>query len=606
MRNGVHGLRPLTAELKLPLRRVQAIAKTADRHLWLGSDDGRVVEYNPDNGATIAIANERNIYQIFVDQSGRVWILSDNGLFFVNRDQGRPSLQRPPSEADPQARFFRAVQDATGAILFTSDRGIFRFEGGRWSRIKLPSFYRSCYNAQIALGKDNSFWISGTSPPLLRFRLNNTEAIVLDQVSVPTLASGNVYLVASDLRGWIWAGTDTGVDVFNGSEWRHIGQEDGLIWNDIDTGALLSEQDGSVWIGTSAGLSHDLHPERLFLDEPLVVRLSEAKLGSVPLVRNQVQQFRWGHYPLTFHLSTPDFARGQAITFRYRLDGVDDNWQETGSHDLRYSLVPDGKHRLTVEAVDTSSHRVSLPQSLEFEIRPPWWRTFYFFIALLLGFASCAVGVWRWSNRLVIARQHELTKLVRERTADLERMNTSLLDARAALVLQATCDSLTGLLNHGAIYSALEAEMERAAREHSSLVAVMADIDHFKRINDLHGHQCGDEVLRELAQRLRSAIRSYDSIGRYGGEEFLIVLTRLSENEAPERIRLIGQAVAAEPFVYKGHVMHITCSFGAAGVSRVGDLDALIQAADQALYIAKAKGRHRLEMAPSGLIESKA
>jgi len=606
MRNAPHGLQPEATGLRLPLRRLQAVTMTPDRHLWLGSDDGSVVEFNPDNGATNIVANARNIYQIFVDRGGRIWILSENGLFFVNREKGHPFLQRPPSEAVPQMRFFRAVQNAAGALLFTSDRGIFRLEGGRWSHINLPTFYRPCYNAQIALGKEDSFWISGTSPSLLRFRLNNTDAILLDQVSVPTLASGNVYMLASDLRGWIWAGTDTGVNVFNGTEWRHIGQEDGLIWNDVDTGAFLSEEDGSVWIGTSAGLSHYLHPERLFVDGPLVVWLSEARLGTVPLAQNQVQQFRWGHYPLTFHLSASDFARGHAITFRYRLDGVDDNWQETSNNDLRYSFVPDGKHRLIVVAVDTSSHRVSAPESLEFEIRPPWWRTHYFFIALTLGFAAFVVAVWRWSNRVVIERQHELTKLVCERTTELERKNAALLDARSALVLQATRDSLTGLLNRGAIYSELEAEMERAAREHSSLVAVMADVDHFKRINDLHGHQCGDQVLRELTLRLRSAIRSYDSIGRYGGEEFLIILTGLGADEVMERIQLIRQAVAAEPIVYKGIAVHVTCSFGAAWVSQEGDLDTLIQAADQALYMAKANGRNRIEVAPRGSIGSKA
>ena len=606
MRNGPQGLQPQTADLKLHLRRVQAVAKTADRHLWLGSDNGNLVEYNPDNGASHVIANERNIYQILVDRDGRIWILSDNGLFLVNRANGQPSLERPPGEAVPRTRFFRAVQDAAGALLFTSDQGIFRFEGSRWIHIKLPTFYRPCYNAQIALGKENSFWISGASPSLLRFRLDNTDAIMLDQASATTLASENIYLLASDRRGWIWAGTDTGVNVFNGTEWRHIGQEDGLIWNDIDTGAFLSEEDGSVWIGTSAGLSHYLHPERLFLDHPLLVWLSEARLGSFPLAQNRILKFRWGHYPLTFHLSASDFARGYAITFRYRLDGVDDNWQETSDHDLRYSLVPDGKHRLTVLAVDASSHRVSLPQSVEFEIRPPWWRTPYSFIALLLAFASLVAAVWRWGNRLVIDRQHELTKLVCERTAELERKNASLLEARSALVLQATRDSLTGLLNRGAIYSALEAEMERSRREHRPLVAVMADVDHFKRINDLHGHQCGDQVLRELARRLRSAIRPYDSIGRYGGEEFLILLTSLGKDEALERIQLIRQAVAAEPIIYKGYAVHVTCSFGAAWVDREGDLDALIQAADQALYMAKENGRNRLEMASNGLIDSTA
>lgn len=597
MRNGPLGLKPQAGNLKLHLRRVQAVTQTADRHLWLGSDNGNLVEYTPDSGASHIVANAHNIYQIFVDRAGRIWVLSDDGLFFVDRENGKSSLVRPPVDAVPQTRFYRAVQDAAGAVLFTSEQGVFRLERNRWSHIRLPSFYRSCYNAQIALGKEKSFWISGTSPSLLRFRLHDSDAIVLDQVSVPMLASGNIYLLASDQRGWVWAGTDAGIDVFNGTEWRHISQEDGLIWNDIDTGAFLSEEDGSVWIGTSAGLAHYIHPERLFVNHPLSVWLSEEKLGSVTLAPDQVPQVRWGHYPLTFHLSASDFSRAHAITFHYLLDGVDDNWQETGDHDVRYSLVPEGKHRLTVVAVDASRHRASLPQSREFVIRPPWWRTPFFFVALLLGLALLVAGIWRWSNRLIITRQRELTRLVQERTAELERNNASLLDARSALVLQATRDSLTGLLNRGAIYSALETEMQRAIRQHSLLVAVMADVDHFKRINDLYGHHFGDHVLREISQRLRSAIRAYDSIGRYGGEEFLIVLPGLGEEEAQERIQLICDAVAAEPIVSEGNAVRVTCSLGAAWFNGADDLDTLIQNADRALYKAKANGRNRLEIA---------
>jgi diguanylate cyclase (GGDEF)-like protein len=597
------GLRePHRVSGKLHVRRVQSTAVTADKHLWIGSDDGSVVEYNPALGTSKLIADERNIYQILVDRNDRVWVLAASGLFMVDRSRGDRALRPPPADVVPATRFYRAVQDANGDLIFTSDLGMFRLDKDRWSHIELPAFYRPGYNAQIALGMDNTLWVSGTSPSLLQFRIHGNSVQTLSQVSVPTLTSANIYSLETDRRGWLWAGTDSGIDVFNGAEWRHVSEEDGLVWNDINTASFLSDEDGSVWIGTSGGLSHLVHPERLFYKEPLSVSVSESRLGSLELSQNSKRAVPWGHYPLTFHVTAHDYSRGHAITFCYKLTGVDDVWQETSDHDIRYSFVPDGTHRLVVIAVDKGNHRISEQQTLDFTIGPPWWRTPLFLVLLAIAVALLVVGAWRWSNRFAIARRHALERLVQERTRELEDRNASLLDARAALIDQATHDSLTGILNRGAIYSVLEKEIQRAQREKEPLVAVMADVDHFKRINDLYGHQCGDRVLQEVTRRLRSAIRTYDSLGRYGGEEFLIVFPKLGRDESMARIQRICETIEAEPVTWNQISLKVTCSFGAARLERGSDLQALIQAADQALYEAKANGRNRVEFATIGIL----
>ena len=584
---------------KLHVRRVQSIAETADKHLWIGSDDGSVVEYNPTLGISKLIADERNIYQILVGRNDRVWVLAASGLFEVDRSStnANRTLRPAPKGEVPATRFYRAVQDAGGSLIFTSDAGMFRLDHDRWSRIELPAFYRPGYNAQVALGMDNTLWVSGTSPSLLQFRIHGNIAEPLSQVSVPTLTSANIYSLETDRRGWLWAGTDSGIDVFNGVEWRHVSEEDGLVWNDTNTASFLSDEDGSVWIGTSGGLSHLLHPERLFYKEPLSVSVTETRLGNVDLSQNSNRAVPWGHYSLTFHLAAHDYSRGHAITFRYKLSGVDDTRQETNDHDIRYSFVPDGTHQLMVTAVDKDNHRISEPQTLEFTIRPPWWRTPFFLFLVVIALALLVAGAWRWSNRFMIARRHALERLVQERTRELEAKNASLLDARAALIDQATRDALTGILNRGAIYSVLEKEIERARREEEPLVAVMADVDHFKRVNDLYGHQCGDRVLQEVTRRLRSAIRTYDSLGRYGGEEFLIVFPKLALDESMARIQRICEIIEAEPVTWNQISLKVTCSFGAAWLEQGSDLQALIHAADQALYEAKANGRNRVEFA---------
>lgn len=581
----------------LHVRRVQSIAETADDHLWIGSDDGSIVEFDAERSSSRLLPGKRNVYQVLVDREGRVWVLTASGLFWVDRSGGRRELRTPPVDEVPATRFFRAVQDASGALIFTSEEGIFRLAKQHWSHIQMPASYKSGYNTQVAVGKGGTVWISGTSPSLIQVRIDGDKATEVSEASVPTLASANVYLMASDKRGWLWAGTDSGIDVFNGTEWRHAGEEDGMVWNDTDTGAFLADADGSVWIGTSGGLSHLLHPERLFSTEPLDAQLSQAKLGALELKRGVRSTVNWGHYPLTFHISSADFARGQAIRYSYQLSGVDDVPQETEGHDIRYSFVPDGRHRLVVTAVDAANHRVSEQQVLEFVIRPPWWRTPWFFALAALGFAGLIIGAWRWSNRVTLARRYALERQVKERTRELEEKNASLLDARAALMEQATRDSLTGILNRGAIHELLQQEIERAGREKQSLVAVMADVDHFKRINDIYGHQCGDSVLREVTQRLRSAIRAYDSLGRYGGEEFLIIIPGLGDAESVSLIERIRKIIEDEPFLCGDASLRVTSSFGVAWLGAGDDLEALIHAADQALYQAKANGRNRVEFA---------
>jgi diguanylate cyclase (GGDEF)-like protein len=578
----------------LHVRRVQSIAETADDHLWIGSDDGSIVEFDSERKSSRLLAGERNVYQVLVDRDDRVWVLTASGLFWVDRSGGRREMRLPPV---PPTRFFRAVEDASGDLIFTSDEGIFRLSKQRWSHIQMPASYKPAYNTQIAMGKGGTFWISGTSPSVLQIRIDGDTATEVSEASVPMLASANVYLMASDRRGWVWVGTDSGVDVFNGAEWRHAGEEDGMVWNDTDTGAFFADADGSVWIGTSGGLSHLLHPERLFAKEPLELELNQAKLGALELKRGVRSTAKWGHYPLVFHVASPDFARGQELRYRYQLSGVDDAPQETEEHDIRYSFVPDGRHRLVVTAIDAANHRVSEPQVLEFVISPPWWRTAWFFALAGIGSALLIVAAWRWSNRIAIARRHALERQVKERTRELEEKNASLLDARAALMEQATRDSLTGILNRGAIHALLQQEIERARREEQPLVAVMADVDHFKRINDIYGHQCGDSVLREVTQRLRSAIRTYDSLGRYGGEEFLILIPGLGDAESVHLIERIRKIIEEKTFLCGEASLHVTCSFGVAWLGAGDDLEALIHAADQALYQAKANGRNRVEFA---------
>lgn len=172
-----------------------------------------------------------------------------------------------------------------------------------------------------------------------------------------------------------------------------------------------------------------------------------------------------------------------------------------------------------------------------------------------------------------------------------------LLAIQEALRHEATRDALTGLWNRRMILEQLDREYHRAMRDKHPLAVTVADLDHFKHVNDQHGHVTGDAVLRAASDRLRSVLRSYDFIGRYGGEEFLIILPACGPGLAVSIAERARRAMSASPLDIDGTPVSLSVSLGVACSSpATAGPEALIHAADQALYRAKAAGRDRIEI----------
>lgn len=175
-------------------------------------------------------------------------------------------------------------------------------------------------------------------------------------------------------------------------------------------------------------------------------------------------------------------------------------------------------------------------------------------------------------------------------------LQDQLLRTMKQLKTQASRDALTDVWNRAAIFEILQREMARLDRSSQSMSIALADVDFFKHINDTGGHLMGDNVLIEVAARLKRGVRTYDSVGRYGGEEFLIVLPGCDTVEARQLGERLRRSIQEEIFVTPQGQRHATISIGLATWNRHSDITDLVRRADQALYIAKKSGRNKVVM----------
>lgn len=180
----------------------------------------------------------------------------------------------------------------------------------------------------------------------------------------------------------------------------------------------------------------------------------------------------------------------------------------------------------------------------------------------------------------------------------LYELNQKLIAAQYELKHRAMHDSLTGIYNHGAIVEHLEAQLARSRRNKQTLSIIMIDVDNFKQFNDTYGHLAGDAMLKFVAARMKECLREYDYIGRYGGEEFLVVLSDVDYETAVKTAERLNLVIGGETVAFGGNLLAATISLGVAVVenSSIHNIDEIIMGADRELYKAKSNGRNRFEV----------
>lgn len=218
-------------------------------------------------------------------------------------------------------------------------------------------------------------------------------------------------------------------------------------------------------------------------------------------------------------------------------------------------------------------------------------------------FSSTGKNTYRAAHKRIFIRIARQISVLIEKSClyqQINDLNKKIVDAMNQLKEQSCRDALTGVLHRGAIMEFLDQDLNSGKRKHQPTSVIMADVDNFKSINDTYGHIVGDTVLKAISQEIISHLRSYDSVGRYGGEEFLIILSGCNAVEAMVVAERIRRAIAALLFKHENNEFNITISMGIScsdNVEREKNDDSLLSDADRALYRAKREGRNRVYMA---------
>ncbi len=528
----------------LPSEQISGLLEDKSGRIWVGTRSGLAVIESGSVLATKVAGIEASVLGINLDAAGRIWVSTGNGLAVVQ--PGASITQHKvrlllPAEGVPAQTYFSAVDDLAGSIWTCGNRGIIKF-----SQSQL---------AELA---------SGTRAKLERIHYGRAEGMATVQCNGASQPAG----------------------------WR---ARDGRLFFPTARGVAAVDPARETKTDLRAP---PVHIRDVFIDGERV-ESDASGIFEVPPGKHRVEI---GYIGLSL-------AEPEKIRYRYRLEGFDPDWVEAGRESKAvYTNIRPGTYQFRALAARDGGAWSEPGARLSLEQQPRFHETAVFRAAaaaatLLLMFAAYRVRVAQLRSR-----QRTLQKMVDERTTDLEREKKKLESTnneKAQLLLQVADaakayerlsneDSLTGLANRRELDRVLARELDRAVRTGRPLAVALADLDYFKVINDQHSHAIGDQVLREVARILSSGCRGIDIVGRYGGEEFVLVFPEAGIETARQICERLRLAIANHDWPTIKPGITLTMSFGLVECSGETTVDGLLARADKRLYEAKDGGRNRV------------
>jgi diguanylate cyclase (GGDEF)-like protein len=481
--------------------------------------------------------------------------------------------------------------------------------GGKWRRFDRRNGLLQDHVSYITETHSGELWLSYFEAlGIIRFRIGGDKLQILESRNKENgLSSEKVYMMGEDLNNDLWVGTGKGIDIISRAGVLHFSKSDGLAGDDIDAMAILAEDNGLLFIGTSSGLSlyrsiGDLG--QIQIPKPIFLN---ASLGDRPLTKTADVVPRFSHQfnTLRTEFAVLSFLHESQIEYGVRLRGLETEWHRSRFRETRYPGLAPGSYVYEVRA-RLGSGPWGDPASLAFEILQPWWRTWPAIATWLILIASAAFAGFRWRLQRLHKHTHQLENLVSARTIELAIANADL--ERLSIT-----DPLTGLKNRRFVEFSIAEDLARVRRsfhyiqgewrnlteEAASISFLVIDIDHFKEVNDRFGHAAGDGVLRQMGAVFSSAVRESDTTVRWGGEEFLVIARNSRGNDSAVLAERIRMQVESTIFaVSNEQTIRLTCSIGFSCwpfFKREPDAmgwQEVLALADRCLYLAKNNGRN--------------
>ncbi|MEM9530504.1 MAG: EAL domain-containing protein [Pseudomonadota bacterium] len=615
-----------------------SIAQTASGTMYFGGTDG-LVSKAPD-GTQIRLTSTLGLprgsvrgLQARADGDG-VWVgIRNAGLYLLSESAGSARLIEPTQglsildvRVGPAGNVWLGTRDA-GMLRYAPQSGellrlevpnryavyTLTFEDNRWLwyavdnagvyRIDLtdPELRPALMMSAAAVGKnhfnqlavaDDGIWIAMSEGGLFHL----TEQGLTSPGAGP-IEDQSVYVVQPLPDGTIVVGSETGVYQLDPAtkDYFHYGRLNGFLGVETNVHATLIDADGHLWIGTMEGAA------RFRTDMPLpLVPSPAAEVISMEAGEDRVPvanggQVAAGLQRVHINFGAVSTQHPDRLEYSYRLLGADESWVEVGNaRSVSYSNLAAGLYRFQVKASKPSG-TWGAPSEWTFTVLTPLWKKNWFLGALVVTLLISTIVLMRYRTRLIARANRRLREEVADRTRSIERARQRLEESNRQLEYQASYDELTGIYNRRSFEDRLGEAWTEADNSGVGGYLMYLDLDQFKVVNDTCGHAAGDEVLRQVAELIQAQVRSVDTVGRLGGDEFGIVLKNCPAEAALRVAETVRRAVEDYQFTWGSDVFRIGVSIGVVPIDCArGDINELQQLADAACYAAKEAGRNQV------------
>ena len=591
-------IRPMKINPALENRQVRTILKIDSRNYLIGTRYNGIFHWDRGNKLRLLHADAQ-VMNGLKDSGGTFWFGTDHGMI---RSDGR-HFTRITSGLN-HIRVWALAEWTPGVLIVGTGHGVQVFNQGDFIRSDLETRLGTVNVTDIQVSSDSQEIMVSTVVNGL-FLYNKGQVTHLSTEN--GLLHNDVWYSLRDNQGNIWMNTSVSLDRYHDGYISHFSKKTGLFGDEGFIHAALKTASGTLFFGVSPGIVELRPGTREFTPEipqisNLEVRVNNESrpLDSLLELKSRENSLDFSFFAVTTRLDNP-------VYYRWRLLPLEQKWgKAVRRSSVRYANLPPGKYSFEVTSdnglrTDTSSLN---PNRIHFTIRGPLWLRWWFVLIVLVVLLVVFRLAIALRLRMLEIQKRRLEKRIHEHTRELARKNNE-------LVVLSTTDPLTGLKNRRYLDDKITEEVHLVERSlyqgdrgHSDLkedrvlTFFIIDIDHFKMVNDIHGHHSGDQVLKGIAHALRKELRTSDTLIRWGGEEFLVVTRNKRSGNSYQLAERLRTAISSREFrISSQESVRKTVSVGfarfpfIAGDPRIITWQQVISLADSALYLAKLNGR---------------